>query len=209
MCVLADSPLCSPGRRQGGLPLSTLSPLSAASSGSPLFRKATEQDLDAITAIYDRILALEEAGSGTTGWVRHIYPTRDTALTALKRDDLFVQETDGQVTGAAVLNQLQVDVYKGAPWQHAAPDEKVMVLHTLVIDPLHKGKGLGRAFVRFYEDYALQQGCPFLRMDTNARNLPARAFYKKLNYQEIAIVPCVFNGIADVQLVLLEKKLSA
>lgn len=41
-------------------------------------------------------------------------------------------------------------------------------------------------------------------MDTNARNLRARALYKKLGYTEVAIVPCTENGIPDVQLVLPE-----
>jgi len=45
-------------------------------------------------------------------------------------------------------------------------------------------------------------------MDTNSRNLRARAMYKKLGYREIGIVPCVFNGIEGVQLVLLEKRLA-
>ena len=80
------------------------------------------------------------------------------------------------------------------------------MLHTLVIDPCAKGKGCGRAFVRFYEDYALRTGSPFLRMDTNAKNTGARRFYEKLGYTEVGIVPCVFNGIAGVDLVLLEKK---
>ena len=31
--------------------------------------------------------------------------------------------------------------------------------------------------------------------------------YKKLGYREIAVVPTVFNGIPDVNLVLLEKYL--
>ena len=46
-----------------------------------------------------------------------------------------------------------------------------------------------------------------LRMDTNAKNENARRFYKKLGYSEVGIVPCVFNGIDGVNLVLLEKKL--
>ena len=44
-------------------------------------------------------------------------------------------------------------------------------------------------------------------MDTNERNLVARKMYKKLNYEEIDMVPTVFNGIPDVNLVLLEKYL--
>ena len=38
-------------------------------------------------------------------------------------------------------------------------------------------------------------------------NAAARGLYKKLGYKEIGIVPTEFNGIPDVQLVLLEKHL--
>ena len=82
-----------------------------------------------------------------------------------------------------------------------------MVLHTLVIDPEDKGRGLGRRFVRFYEDYARQEGCKCLRLDTNSRNTSARALYKSMGYEEIGCVPCVFNGLEDVNLVLIEKAL--
>ena len=69
-----------------------------------------------------------------------------------------------------------------------------------------KRKGLGREFVKFYEDYARENGCKVLRMDTNARNLKARAFYEKAGYIESGCAPCVFNGIPDVKLIMLEKK---
>ena len=80
------------------------------------------------------------------------------------------------------------------------------MLHTLVVDPALPRQGLGRRFVAFYEDYARSRGWPCLRMDTNAKNTVAREFYRKLGYEEIGIVPCVFNGIPDVDLVLLEKE---
>lgn len=172
------------------------------------FRKALAADLAAIEGIYDRIHAEEEAGRASIGWVRGVYPTRATAEAALSRGDLFVEEADGGIAGTAILNRIQVDVYENAPWRYDAPEGQVMVLHTLVIDPRVKGRGLGRAFVGFYESYAREQGCPYLRMDTNARNANARAFYQTLGYREIAILPCEFNGIPGVNLVLLEKKLN-
>lgn len=170
------------------------------------FRKATEADIPAIAAIYDDIHTGEEKGETTIGWIRSIYPTAETARAALLRDDLFVQEDESHIVGAAIINQSQVDVYEGAPWRYPALDEQVMVLHTLVISPKAARRGYGSAFVSFYEQYARDHHCPFLRMDTNARNTRARALYKKLGYEEIAIVPCQFNGIDGVQLVLLEKR---
>lgn len=63
----------------------------------------------------------------------------------------------------------------------------------------------GSLFVKFYEEYAREKACFYLRMDTNAINQTARALYKKLGYEEIGIVPCDFNGIPGFQMVLLEK----
>ena len=172
-----------------------------------IIRKARQEDLPSVAAIYEDIHTEEENGRTSIGWIREVYPTKKTAEASLLRGDLFVAEDNGIIVGAAIINQLQVDVYEGAGWKFPAEDSEVMVLHTLVISPGVFGKGYGKAFVKFYEDYALSQNCPYLRMDTNARNTRARAMYRKLGYREIGIVPCVFNGIEGVQLVLLEKKL--
>lgn len=170
-------------------------------------RKATAADLDAIDAIYDRIHDEEERGDVTIGWVRGVYPSRATAQEALGRGDLFVELSDGAVVGTAVINGTQVDVYRRAAWQYEVPDSQIMVLHTLVIDPLVKRGGLGRAFVEFYEQYARLHGCTALRLDTNERNSAARGFYKRLGYAEIGVQLCTFNNIPSVNLVLLEKGL--
>ena len=171
------------------------------------FRKAAAADISAVAEIYADILTEQEEGRVFVGWARGVYPTEQTAKLALDRGDLFVQEADGVIVGAAIINQAQVDVYEGAAWQYPAGDEQVMVLHTLVISPKVAGKGYGLRFVEFYEKYALEKGCLYLRMDTNAGNARARALYAKLGYTEIGIGPCVFNGIEGVPLVLLEKYL--
>ena len=172
-----------------------------------MIRKAVVADIPAVAAIYEKLHTEEEAGRAIIGWVRGVYPTEDTARQALGRDDLFVQENGGRIVGAAVINQTQVDAYAGGAWQYAAAEQEVMVLHTLVIDPDAGGKGYGRRFVAFYEAFARENGCRVLRMDTNCRNARARAMYAKLGYREAGIVPCVFNGIQGVGLVLLEKLL--
>ena len=171
------------------------------------FIKAEEKHIDAIEGIYSRIIDAQEQGRLTVGWQRGVYPTRQTALDALKRGDLFVCVDGGQVVAAAIINRIQVPVYAEVGWlYHAEPDE-VMVLHTLVVDPLRAGRGYGSAFVAFYESYAKNNGCPVLRMDTNEKNAAARRLYARLGYREAGIVPCVFNGIKGVGLVCLEKKL--
>ena len=171
-------------------------------------RKAVLEDIPHIAAIYDHILTEEEQGRAAVGWIRGVYPTEQTALDALEAGTLYVLERDGVIAAAAKLDQNQVPEYANAPWRYPdVPPEQVMVLHTLVVDPAFAGRGCGKRFVAFYEEHARTRGCPYLRMDTNAKNAAARRLYAGLGYWEAGIVPCVFNGIPDVQLVCLEKKL--
>ena len=128
---------------------------------------------------------------------------------ALDAGDLFVLESDGVVAAAAKINQIQVPEYANAQWRYPdAPEGEIMVLHTLVVEPAQAGRGYGSAFVQFYEDYAREYGCSYLRMDTNAKNQAARKLYAHLGYWESGIVDCNFNGIPGVALVCLEKKLN-
>ncbi len=174
-----------------------------------IIRKATLDDLEGILRIYDEIHTREEAGEVTTGWIRGVYPVRKTAEDSICRGDMFVQEDGaGKIVGTGIINQMQLDAYKDGDWQFPTADEKVMVLHTLIISVKSGHRGSGKEFLDFYESLAKEKGCPYLRLDTNERNAAARSFYRKHDYDEIGIVPTVFNDIPGVNLVLLEKRLS-
>jgi ribosomal protein S18 acetylase RimI-like enzyme len=172
-----------------------------------IIRKAKLQDIDAVALIFEHIIDEEGQGKCTTGWQRGVYPTRNTAIEALENDDLFVMEEDGEIVAAMRLNKKQVPEYKNCQWEYPAEDEQVMVLHTLVVEPSVKKHGYGRKMVDYYEKYAKEKECPYLRMDTNILNSRAREMYKRYGYKEIGITPCVFNGISGVELVCIEKKL--
>ena len=171
------------------------------------FRKAQMRDLDRIAGIYEEIHDEIEAGRASIGWIRRIYPTRQTAEDSINRGEMFVAEDGGTIVAAARINQTQGPEYDGAAWSFDAAPEEVMVLHTLVVSPKRTGSGFGTKFVAFYENYAREHGCTALRMDTNAVNSAARALYKKLGYAEACIVPTDFNGIPGVNLVCLDKRL--
>ena len=172
-----------------------------------IVRKATIKDVPFVEDIYNEIICEEEAGNTNVGWKRNIYPIRKTAEDAVLRGDLFVGEHEGKVVATAIINKLQMESYIDGNWEFPAENEKVMVLHTLCISPKMSGRGFGKEFVGFYEKYSRDSGCPYLRMDTNEKNARARKMYKNLGYKEVGIVPCIFNGIEGVNLILLEKYL--
>jgi len=169
--------------------------------------KATSADIDRIVEIYDAVLSECEAGRCPVGWERGVYPERKDAEAALARDDLYVAKQGGVIISTGIINQMQLDVYAETDWEYEADDSEVMVLHTLATDPAYSGSGAGTAIARYYEDYAREHGCKVLRIDTQAQNNIAREFYKRLGYREAGILPCMFNGIQGVNLVMLEKKL--
>lgn len=170
-------------------------------------RKSTLKDIDSITEIYNHIHDYTEAGVLHTGWIRDLYPTRLDAMEALARGDLFVECIEDRIVGSAIINKVQLAIYKNAPWKYLANPDEVMVIHTLTVDATIKRCGLGNKFMEFYEKYAIQNNCKYLRLDTNEKNIEARKFYKKLKFNEIAIIPTSFNKIGMVNLVLLEKEL--
>lgn len=106
-----------------------------------MIRPANPQDLPAIAAIYEAILAEEDARPVSfTNWQRGKYPTVDTARAALEAGTLFTAEENGEVYGCVNLNGEQLPEYANIPWQYAAQDNEVGVIHTLVIHPAWSGK---------------------------------------------------------------------
>lgn len=172
-----------------------------------MFRKAKKNDIKKIEYIYNSILSNEESGPIMTGWRRNIYPTYSTAENALTNDELYVYEEDGEILASGIINKKQGDMYKFGNWKIKASDNEILVLHTLVVSPDSGKKGIGKEFVKFYEQLASDLKCKVLRIDTNELNTIARNFYNKLGYSEVGIVECDFNGLSKINLVLLEKKL--
>ena len=172
-----------------------------------MIRKAVMADLEGVLSLYEEMHDAQEAGLIRTNWIRGVYPSRATALAALERDDLFVTEEGGRIIASGIINQAQLGIYAGAAWEHPLPSEQVCVLHTLMVSPAESGKGYARAFLAFFEEYALSRGCPELRIDTSEINAPARAMYRKHGYKEIGIARSELSGIPDVSLVMLEKYL--
>ena len=91
-------------------------------------RKAVQEDLDAVKAIYKKIFQYQNEGKLLVGWVEGVYPTDETAEKAFKNGDLFVMEEDGKILASARINQDQEEEYRAADWKYkGVPDQEVYV----------------------------------------------------------------------------------
>ena len=116
-------------------------------------------------------------------------------------------ELEGEIAATCRINAEQGEEYLGGDWSEDVPPEQVLVLHTMVVLPEYQGRGIAQFIVGEYAGMALQQGCTWLRLDTNRINTPARSLYRKLGFREAGEVLCTFNGLRHIHLVLLEKRL--
>lgn len=171
-----------------------------------MIRIAVESDLAQVGEIYRELLDHEEETVSYTNWRKGLYPTLDYARAAFEQNTLFVGEEDGVLYGCVILNQLQPPEYAGVRWNFQADPESVMVIHTLCIRPGWAGKGKGRAFVKFCEEYAQTKGWQVIRLDTYEGNLPACRLYEGVGYSYAGEARFHFQDVIWETLKCFEKR---
>jgi GNAT superfamily N-acetyltransferase len=109
------------------------------------------------------------------------YPTsveavarRMERLRSSNADRLVVAELDGEVVGLASLHtSLSVE--------YDAPAAK---LSAIIVDELHRRRGIGEALVVAMEAEARQRGCSLIFLTTAERRKDAHAFYRRSGFEE-------------------------
>lgn len=173
-----------------------------------MIRKAQQKDLHEVEAIYDDVLAHEAANGSYTNWQKGLYPTRADAEKAFSEGTLFVGEDEtGRLYGCVILNHLQPKEYANISWRILAEGDEVLVIHTLCIRTDCSGRGYGKAFVEFSQEYARKLKCKTIRLDTYEGNLPAVQLYSYLGYGLVGTCLFHFQNVIWETLVCMDKDL--
>lgn len=64
-----------------------------------------------------------------------------------------------------------------------------MVIHLLMVRPQMSGRGIGSALIKYAVEFARNDGCKALRLDTGGQNIPAVALYEKNEFDIIMRAP--------------------
>lgn len=160
-----------------------------------MIRQAVMADLDGIEDMYREHFAHEKEHGAYTVFQEGVYPTRADAEKALRDHSLYVCVENGMVLGSIILNSRQPEEYGKIDWNSRAADEKVNVIHLLMVRPCMAGRGIGSALVAYAADTAKQRACTAVRLDTGEQNTPAIALYKKAGFQLAAASPMQVGGV--------------
>jgi ribosomal protein S18 acetylase RimI-like enzyme len=145
---------------------------------SARIRLAEEGDLYEIHRLYT--LATEWLGrQGIHQWEADVYPTYETARRAWEDGHLYCMGA-GPVTATMVLNDIQLEPYKGVDWKYTG---QALVIHTLVVHPAYTGMGLGRRLLHCAENEAIKRGCDCIRIDVFPGNDAAVKLYTRYGFE--------------------------
>ncbi len=68
-------------------------------------------------------------------------------------------------------------------------------LNLLAVEPCHRRQGIGRGLIEWLEGSARVAGVFIVSLEVRAGNHAARAFYRRLGYQELVCLPRYYSGI--------------
>lgn len=108
-------------------------------------------------------------------------PQRIEAALRLPETNLAVASRDNRLVGFGLMQ------YKD--------DEAHLVL--LAVDAAYRRARVATSLLSWLEECALVAGIGTVYLEARARNLEARAFYRRLGYREIALVPGYYQGRED------------
>ncbi len=144
-----------------------------------VIRIATEKDIDELEVLYDALNDHLAAGVNYPGWLKGIYPVRETAAQGIAEGCLYVAECDHRTIGSIIFAarhgtdlskarwQLQLEGGSGAGGVHLCRTSRLAV------------KGNRPGALDFAVEYGLQTETKALRLDVYEHNLPAIHLYKK------------------------------
>lgn len=150
--------------------------------------KATSADIDELESLYNDLNDHFEATTNYPGWIKGIYPVRETALKGLEEGNLFVAKDGGIIAGSIILNHHPEEAYEEATWGIEADYTDVFVIHTLVVHPAYLNKGVGSLLMEFAKKHAVESGIKTIRLDVSENNLPAIRLYEEHGYTYVTTV---------------------
>jgi GNAT superfamily N-acetyltransferase len=136
-------------------------------------RKAVETDLAAILRLYaqpgiddNQVLELDAASE--------IFQK----MASYPRYHVYVARSGGAIVGTFALLVMDNLAHVGAP---------SAVVEDVCVDEGWRGKGVGRAMMKFAMSVANECGCYKLTLSSNLRRVDAHAFYRSLGFEQHGI----------------------
>ena len=134
-----------------------------------IIKKAREQDIDAVAALYAAVCDYLKDKPFNPNWRRDIFPAREDAEQYLAAGGLYVAWNGGTAIGTIALTR-------------EPKDEEILCIQEAAVHPDHLRQGTGRAMLDFAARKAAARGAKAVRLYVWEGNTPAIRAYEKSGY---------------------------
>lgn len=169
-----------------------------------MIRKAKKEDITAIAETYIELLTYEQHFGSHSNWKLGVYPTIAIPEAKVPTGTMYVLEENGEVCASMVLDHEQAGEYAEVEWQYPGEGANVLVIHTLCIPPQKAGHGYGSQMVEYAKHCAAETGCTTVRIDTYARNEPAKRLYLNNSFRIAGYGHILLQGLIEEEQIYLE-----
>jgi ribosomal protein S18 acetylase RimI-like enzyme len=154
---------------------------------------ATEEDLDEMESLYNSLHDHLQTNTNYPGWIRGVYPTRETAAVGINNNTLFLLKIKNEIAGSMILNHAPEDAYAKATWGIDINYENIIVIHSLAVHPKYSKRGIGKLLMDYAKTYSIEQKMKAIRLDVSIHNTPAIKLYEESGYQYVATIDLGLN----------------
>lgn len=145
-------------------------------------------DIDELERLYDTLIDYLTQTINYPGWLKGVYPVRQTAEEGIAQGRLFVLRKKGVIAGSIVLNHRPEKAYHQAKWSVDGEINEALIVHTLVVHPQFMKQGIARSLLEFAKEFAHSLPVKAIRLDVSIHNTPAIALYEQLGFRYIETV---------------------
>ena len=111
------------------------------------------------------------------------YPNKETFKTDLDQGTLFTIEDKHEILGCICISLNIDEFYKSVKW--ITETNKNVYVHRLAIHPQYQGRGLALKLMNYANEFAIQNNCESIRLDTFSGNPRNNKFYILQGYTKI------------------------
>ncbi len=146
-----------------------------------MIRKGKIEDIKSIMNL-TKACAKAMIAKGIHQWNAH-YPNSSAFKKDVERNELYVLETDSDISGTIVISTLMDEEYKPIEW--LTKNDNNLYIHRLAIHPKFQGKGYAQQLMDFAENYAIENNYSSIRLDTFSQNKRNQKFYELRGYKRL------------------------
>ncbi|MFD1616155.1 GNAT family N-acetyltransferase [Gelatiniphilus marinus] len=143
--------------------------------------KAEFEDIDRILEV-TKACASYMINKGIYQWNAN-YPNKTVLKNDVLKGELFVIKKNKIVVGCIVVSYFMDKEYKAVSW--LTENNRNIYIHRLAIHPKYQGQGYAQKLMDFAENFAKNNNCASIRLDTFSQNQRNQKFYELRGYKKL------------------------